>query len=668
MHYPYTMLASAGVAFIAVSGVRAQDTAHIVRDAVLPEVVVTAAPFSAAEQSQILVTARVLRGDELHNRTGVSLGETLSNEPGVSATAFGAAASRPVIRGLGGPRVRVLQNGMGISDVSTISEDHAVGVDPYSARQIEILRGPAALLHGSGASAGVVNLVNARIPAVLEPASIGEAGVRVGSVDRSHVASLSADGSVGNVALHFDSSTRNADDYRIPGRADRADPDAPRRRLPNSSTRQHDVGFGASLIEAWGYLGASVSALDARYRVPSHEGARIDMQQRRFDIDGLVRRPTSGLEHIRLRVGQSRYDHTERNAEGEPETDFSNDGTEARLEFAHGALFGWRGTFGVHAELAEFAALPREEDHAATVPRTRSRAYAAFLVEERDLGPARVNAGMRAESARRDPDAGPVRSFDLFSWSVGAAWTGIAGYSFGPTFSLAQRAPTAEELYSAGPHHATETFDRGDAALGKETSRNVELTLQKTEGLWRWRVNLFRNRIDNFIYGRLTGAALDHHGDAGDALDERVYSQAQATIRGAEAEVAYNPLGQGWSGRLFADTSRGRLGGGAGNLPLQPAARVGIDAGWRQGPWRAGASLIRAQRQDRLAAFEAATPGYTRIDANVSWTQSWQGMQLTWFAQARNLLDEDIRLSTSLLKEEAPLAGRGLVLGLRTIF
>ncbi|WP_220808116.1 TonB-dependent receptor [Noviherbaspirillum aridicola] len=663
MHQQTSLLATAGLSLIAAAPLQAQDAGTV-----LPEVVVTATPFNAGEQSQILAPARVLAGDELRNRLGASLGDTLSNEPGVSASAFGAGASRPVIRGLGGPRVRVLQNGMGVADVSTISEDHAVGVDPFTARQIEILRGPAALLYGSGASGGLVNLVNGRIPTVLEDRPTGDAELRYGSADRSKAASLSADGAVGRIGLHVDASARDADDYRIPGRAERGNPDSPRGRLANSAARQHNLGFGASLIEDWGYAGASISTLDARYGVPSEEGARIDMRQTRFDIDTLVRRPLQGLEHVRLRLGHTDYEHTERDAAGEPETDFNNDATEARLEFAHQPLAGWRGTFGVHAETAKFSALPREEDHPATVPRTRSRSHAAFLVEERDLGPARVNAGLRMESARRDPEEAPARSFDLFSWSLGAAWTGVSGYSFGPTFSVAQRAPSTEELFSAGPHHATETFDRGDATLDKETSRNIELSLQKTEGLLRWRVNLFRNKVSNFIYGRLTGAVLDEEGNPGDELAERVFAQAGATIRGAEAEISYNWRGQGLSGRAFADTSRGRLDAGGGYLPLQPANRIGVEAGWRQGPWRAGASVIRAQRQDRLAAFETATPGYTRVDASLSWTQAWNGMQLTWFALAKNLLDEDIRVSTSLLKDVAPLAGRSLVLGLRTAF
>ncbi|HEY8607389.1 MAG TPA: TonB-dependent receptor [Noviherbaspirillum sp.] len=642
----------------------------------LPEVVVTATPFNAGESAQILVPARVLAGDALRNKLEGSIGDTLANEPGISASAFGAGASRPVIRGLGGPRVRVMQNGMGSADVSAISEDHAAGVDPYSARRIEILRGPAALLYGSGAAGGLVNLVNGRIPETLEAQPTGELEVRYGTADNGRALSLSADGAAGRIGLHVDGSFRDTNDYRLASRAVRDDPESPAGRLPSSATRAHSLGFGASIVDSWGHIGASVAVLDNRYGIPTDEQATIDLEKRRYDIDALLKQPFAGAEQMRFRLGYTDYAHTEiaseeegeSGSEAEERTDFSNDTLEMRWELAHKPVAGWRGVFGLHAESADFAAVSREPGHPSTVPETRSRAYAAFLVEERDFGPARVNAGARIENAVRDPEGGQRRSFDLASWSAGVAWTGIPGYSFGPTFSVAQRAPSAEELYSGGPHHATETFDRGDSTLDKETSRNLELTLQKTEGLLRWRVNLFQNRIRNFVYGQLTGVTLDHEGNPGDELDERVYRQAGAKLRGAEAEISHNLRGQGLSLRAFADTSRGRLDGSGGWLPLQPATRVGAEVGYRQGAWRAGASVIRAQRQERLAANETATPGYTRVDASLSWTQRSGPMQLTWFALLKNLLDEDIRLSTSLLKDSAPLPGRSLVVGVRTAF
>src|SRR3990167_5692319 len=218
------------------------------QEVALPTVTVTATPFGASEGAQILAPAKVLSGDELSNKMGASLGDTLSHELGVSASAFGAGASRPIIRGLEGSRVKILQNGMDVSDVSGLSNDHGVTIDGPTARQIEILRGPAALLYGSGAIGGLVNVVNDRIPTVLEPEPTGEAELRYGTVDKSGTASVSATGSAGAIGLPVDGSARGASDYKIPDD----------RRLPWSGTRQRSIGVGASYIQDWGHIGASV--------------------------------------------------------------------------------------------------------------------------------------------------------------------------------------------------------------------------------------------------------------------------------------------------------------------------------------------------------------------------------------------------------------------------
>jgi iron complex outermembrane receptor protein len=665
MHIRFARRASAVACGLAAafSPAQAQDPIRS-----LPEVTVTASPFGTDESVQVLAPARVIAGDELRNRLETSIGDLLSHELGVSSSHFGAAASRPVIRGLGGPRVKVLQNGMGIADVSTISEDHAVGGDVASARQVEVLRGPAALLYGSGAVGGLVNIVNDRIPVALEEQATGEAELRYSSAERAPEVSLAADGAAGNIGLHIDASWRDAENYAIPGLANRSDPASARGRLPNSFARRASLGLGASHITAWGHVGASLASLEQRYGVPSEEGAQIDLRQMRYDTDALVRDPFAGIESLRIKLGYTDYQHTELDAAGTPEVDFTNKALESRWELRHRPLDGWRGVFGLQSEHARFAALGADPADTPTVPRTRSAALAAFLVEEKDFGALRGSAGLRLESVERRPASGTDRSFNLASWSLGGLWTFAPGYGFGTTFSYAQRAPSTEELYSNGAHHATETFDIGNPALRKETSRNLELSLQKTSGLVRWKTNLFYNRVNDFMFGQLTGNEVDEDGAPGGDLAERMFTQADATVHGAEAEISYNLRGQGFSVRGFADTSRGRLNN-AGNLPLQPATRVGVDLGYRQGAWQTGANLVHALRQERLAAFEAnPAAAYTRLDAHLSYTQRLGAAQLTWFALVRNLLDEDIRLSTSLLKDSAPLPGRSIVLGLRTRF
>jgi len=664
MHVQRTVLASAVLSAL-VSPSFAQFAQPV--EQTLPSVIITATPFGNSAGDQILTPAKVLSGDALKNRLGATLGDTLSNELGVSSSSFGAGASRPIIRGLEGSRVKILENGMSVFDVSGLSNDHAIATDGPTARQIEILRGPAALLYGSGAIGGLINVVNDRIPTELAPVPTGEVEARYGTVDSAKTLSASGDASYGRIGLHVDGSKRRANDYRIPGNSTLGDSSSPSGRLPNSFAEQDSIGLGASLIERWGYIGASVTSLNSKYGIPTPEAARIDLSQRRYDIAAQLNNPSPAFETLRVKVGYSDYKHTELNAESVPQTDFKNRGLETRAELTHAPIAGFRGTVGLQADRTNFSALDAATGGVNTVPPTRSATAALFLVEERAFGPVRMNAGARLESVKHTPTGNRERTFDLGSYSLGGLWTFMPGYGFGATASVAQRAPTADELYSGGPHEATATFDVGNPDFAKETSRNLELTLQKTSGLVRWQANLFHNRVKNFVFGQISGTTVDNEGNPGDEFRLRNFSQGEATIRGAEAEVTYNAFGEGVSLRGFADNSHGTLEG-AGSLPLQPAKRIGVDVNYRQGQWRGGASVLRASSQNRLATFETPTPGYTLLDANLSYTQKFGDNRVTWFALAKNLLNRDIRVSTSVLKDVAPAPGRNLIVGVRTQF
>ncbi|MFM7524472.1 MAG: TonB-dependent receptor, partial [Betaproteobacteria bacterium] len=624
-------------------------------DKSLAPVVVTADPFGSQENATILSPARVLSGDTLRDKIGSSLGETLQQEPGITSSGFSTGSARPIIRGLEGPRVKILQNGMGNGDLSAISNDHAVGASALSAQQIEILRGPATLLYGSGAIGGAVNIVNGRIPTQLEQRPTGEAELRASSVDSGGAFAFSADRSAGDIGLHIDGNLLRAGDYRIPGNS-AIDGSGDTARLSFSGNRENNLGLGASLIQSWGHVGASVSHIDKLYGIRGREeSSKIDLLQTRFDIDSLIRSPFEGFDALRIKLGQSDYRHTELDAGTDPHVRFSNRSLESRIELAHQAIAGWRGRLGIQTDGATVQALNLEHPEASTVPRTRSSSVAAFVVEETDIGSVRLNAGARIEQVVRRPVDIAHRSFTLGSASFGALWSMVPGYALGSTLSLAQRAPTPEELYSNGPHHPTETYDIGSASLKKDPSQNIDVSLQKTEDKLRWKANLFQNKINNFVFGGL-GPARCEDGSTlpcSDGLEElptRTFSQANATLRGYELDLSYNMSATGWFGRAFADDSRGTLDN-LGNMPLQPVARVGTTVGYQDAVWRSSLSIINASAQSRIASSavsnETVTRGYTRVDANISWRQRVGENELTWFATARNLLNEDIRLSTS---------------------
>jgi iron complex outermembrane receptor protein len=634
-------------------------------DKSLAPVVVTADPFGSQEQATILSPARVLSGDNLRDKIGGSLGETLMQEPGIHSSGFSTGSSRPVIRGLEGPRVKILQNGMSNGDLSAISNDHAVGASSLSAQQIEILRGPATLLYGSGAIGGAINIVNGRIPTRLEERPTGEAELRASSVDSASSFAFTADRAAGNIGLHIDGNMLRAGDYRIPVNSSTAG-DGDTGRLTYSGNRENNLGVGASMIQSWGYVGASVSQIDKLYGIRGRdESSKIDLLQTRFDVDSLIRSPFEGFDALRIKLGQSDYRHTELDSGVDPHVKFTNRSLESRIELSHQPVAGWRGRLGVQTDGSTVQALNLEDPNESTVPRTRSNSTAAFIVEETDIGDVRLNAGARIEQVGRRPTGTTNRNFTLGSASLGALWSFIPGYALGSTLSLAQRAPTTEELYSGGAHHPTETFDVGSSSLKKETSQNIDLSLQKTEDRLRWKGNLFQNKVGQFVYGKLEDIPQ------GGMDVTRTFTQGDATIRGYELDASYNLYEYGWFGRAFADGSRGTLDN-QGHLPLQPVRRVGATVGYQDASWRSSLSVLQASAQNRIASAdvsnETATRGYTRVDANISWRQRIGENELTWFASARNLLNEEIRLSTSLLKDYVPQPGRNFIVGVRARF
>jgi iron complex outermembrane receptor protein len=637
----------------------------------IPEVVVvTANPLGKGENLQILSPTKVLSGTELRAKIGSSLGETLSNELGVTASGFGAGASRPIIRGLEGPRVKVLQNGMNVADVSSISNDHAVASETASAQQIEILRGPAALLYGSGAIGGLVNVVDGRIPNHLTKAFSGEAELKYGSVNLEKSASFFMDGASGDIALHLDGNTRKSSDYKIPGFAIVDDKTSSYGTIPSSFTKENSLGMGASIIKNWGHIGASFQTMKDQYGIPTEEQSFIDLKQNRFDIDAAIMQAWGIFDDAKFKLGASDYQHTEKEKDGTPATNFKNKSLETRLSFAHANWVGWEGNWGFQTESSQFSALSAATGRSDTVPTTQSLSIAAFAVEQRRFGDVVTSVGGRLEKINRKPQAEFKlldREFNLGSASIGAMWELVDGYGLVASYSSAQRAPTTEELYSNGPHESTATYDVGNVSLKKEASNNIDLSLQNTVGIWRWKINVFNNAVKNYVYGDVDGVRVNEVGNVtiDGNFSRRYWRQAPATIRGGEAEISFNHLGDGLSYRAFADTSHATLDQ-QGNLPLQPANRVGVEVGFKHAGWRHNLSMIHAQKQNRLAQSEQfITPSYTKIDLNITYTHAYQSSQATWFLQAKNLLNQDIRLSTSILRESVPQAMRGIIAGVR---
>jgi iron complex outermembrane receptor protein len=662
--------------FVAVALFAAGHALAADQDKELDAVVVTASPFDGQSDLNMAQPASVLRGERLDRKQATTLGDTLATEPGVQSSYFGPGAGRPIIRGQDGPRVRVLDGGMGTADLSTLSPDHQVTAEPITARQIEILRGPATLLYGTGAIGGVVNVSTNRIPDSRQDGVFGAAEARGASGTHERAGSFELDGGKENFAWHLDGYKRKTEDYKIPGKQVRDDPASPRGRVPNSQTDSDGFSLGGSWVGERGYLGASYQKMNSNYGIPTPEAPTIDMRQHRIDVAGDLRDPLPGFTRLRARVRHGDYKHSEIESTGEVGTVFKNNGTEQRYELTHAPLGGWTGVLGFQKDDRTVSALGEE----AVIPRTDNRARDLFLVESASWRDFRFELGARGGNVKLDPESDDAsRKFSLRSYSAGTVWNFQPGYALALNGAVAQRAPTIEELYSDGAHHATESFEIGDPSLSKEKSRNIDLGLRKTSGAWRGKIGAFYNKVRNYIHG----AYVDSDGDgAPDRVDDTGaldpngeftlinLSQASARFAGLEGEVSWRPdpaTGPGL--RLFGDRVRGRLTHGGGDLPRMSPARIGLEGDYKYGPWTANAMALFVLRQNRVATLETTTDGYVRLDAGIEYTlKAAQHVTTKLFLRGNNLLDQDMRVATSYIKDFAPLPGRSFTAGLRANF
>ncbi len=631
----------------------------------LPPVVVTTSPFKDRSDLDMAQPVTVLKGEDLRRKRESSIGDTLSRELGVASSSFGPGAGRPIIRGLDGPRVQVLENGVSTLDLSTTSPDHAVAVESFNAKQIEILRGPAVLLYGGGATGGVVNVVTDRIPSRLFKSPTGDVEIRGNTATEERSGAFNAKGSAGQ---HFSWSVggfkRKTGDY-----------DTPVGRVGNSAVNAEGVSIGGSFVGSRGFLGGSVSRLENLYGVPGPEGAKIDLKQTRYDLSGELDRPLIGFEKLKVRMGYNDYKHNEIESSGEVATRFNNQAIDSRAELLHAPIAKWKGVIGVQVQNRNFSALGTE----AVVPVTKSGSAGIFLLEERNWDRWRLEFGGRIEGATQDPqnNVNPSRTFGLFSGSVGSLWKFTDGYGLGLTGTRGQRAPTTEELYMLGAHRGTATYQTGSNDLSKETSSNIDLALRKTTGAVQWKVNVFNNQFNNYIFVHSADTNADGIADrsdsngtfnpSGDFLIQN-FSQAGARFYGVEVETVFKLKPETLDLRLFTDYVRGKLDGG-GNVPRATPPRFGLELNHRAGPWTANLSATRVMQQTRVAELETTTPGYTLLNIDMSYRVTktkLNGVRI--FLQGKNLLNEEMRLHNSFLKNYAPLPGRALVVGFRGEF
>ncbi len=626
----------------------------------------------------------VTKAREFEATHGDTLTDTLQNKPGISGSTFAPGANRPIIRGLDNNRVRIQENGVTTGDVSDISEDHAIPIDPNSVDQVEVIRGPATLRYGSQAIGGVVSAENQRIPTFMpEHGATGKVNGGLSSVDDDRDGAINVTAGAGGFVAHADAFGRRADDY-----------DTPLGIQQNSSVDSHGASGGGSYVWSNGFAGVAYIRFDSLYAIPGIESAevksRIDMTQDKIAARSEWRAGDYGLAGLRTWFGYSDYAHNELDfdaAEGHDTVGsrFTNKQFEGRIEAESVPLataFGpLRSTAGIQIGNRRLIGLSFEGDNLLEPNTTDS--VGGYLFEElqlsRDL---RVQAAGRIEHDEVDGSTfdnftaptGLVAhdlSFDPASASLGMLYDLPAGIVVSLTGQAVQRAPVAQELFSKGAHDATGTFEIGNPDIGIETADTIELGFKRASSAFRFDTAAYYTKFNGYIFRQLTGvkcaAELSTCGDAdptNDELDQVKFGQLDATFYGVELAGEYDvaPIWNGlWGVSGQYDFVRAQFDNGE-NVPRMPPHRLGGGLYYRDRAWQAGFGALYAFEQDETAPNETPTPGYTLLTAEASYTFELATVggfapRLLVGLKGQNLLDDEVRNSASFKKDEVLLPG-----------
>lgn len=658
------------------------------------EIIVTGSPLVRSVDEAISGVS-VLTGDELADRLASTIGETLKSEPGISSTAFGAGASRPIIRGQGGDRVRVLNNGVGSIDASSASPDHAVATEPAQAERIEVLRGASLLRYGSSGSGGIVNVLDGRIPDSL-PEDGFDGAFRIGgsTVDNGFEAAGAVDAALGqNLVLHLDGTYKDSSDYDIPGfaeseafraaeAAEEAEGEGEEEEeeevfgtVENSAVETYSLTGGLSYVGDGGnFFGVAVHHFNSDYGVPGgHEEGEeeegegdeeeeeeiitIGLDQIRVDINGRIN--LDGLfEAVQVFGGYADYEHTEFEGD-EIGTVFANEGGEIRLEAIQRERDGWAAAYGLQYRTRDFSAIGEE----AFVPPTTTNQFGIYTFQEKEIGNVHLEGAARFESTSQENSVtGEDRDFDLFSVSVGGDIHVSESVRIGGTVFRTERAPTTEELFSDGPHLATSQFEIGDANLGKETATGIEAAFRYRDDGHFLTLNLFYTDYDDYIFERETG-------EIEDGLDVFQFTGEDASFRGFEVQGGadigrigiFDVSADGLLEFVRAETD-------SGNLPRIPPLSIlaGIEGKTDQLTLRA--ELDYTDGQNRLADFETATEDFTFVNVFGTWRADVGSQNVALRLSVHNLFDTEGRQHSSFLKDLIPLPGRNVRASISTKF
>ncbi len=658
---------------LAISLAMASAWAEPITQRELSNVAVTGNPLGVGSDAMVLPVS-ILSGRELSLKREATLGETLNTMPGVAASNFGPNSSRPVIRGLDAERVRIMQNGVGILDASSLSFDHAVAIDPLVIEQIDVVRGPAALLYGGSAVGGVVNAIDHRIPTEPVNGIIGRTEARLGGPDNQRNAAAVVDVGNGQFAMHADAYKRKTDDLNIPGfalsnRKNQADGTLQENhgKLINSSASSDGGALGASLTFDKGYVGSSYSGFNSNYGTVAEQAVRIDMKSQRWDIASEFRELNSVISRIKMRYAHTDYQHQEIE-DGAIGTTFKNKGSEGSVELGHAKLGDLDGVWGWQFQNSRFAALGEE----AFVPTVQTKSHAAYLYEEMPLkalglDQLKLSIGGRAEHTALDASAWTknptvqAADFTTYSYALGGLYAIDSHWSMASNLSHNERAPSYFELYADGAHLATGQYEVGNPNFKKECSNGVDAQIRWKDARNIFSVGAYYTRFNRFL-GLLDTGDID----GPSTLPIAQFSAFAASFKGLEAEGKFN-LADDWDLSLRGDYVRASNLDNKAALPRITPLRLGAGLNYQKNALGARLNVTQAFKQNRTAENELPTAGYTNVSAMATYKLPSK-LNVELFAKANNLLNQEIREHTSFLKDLSLAGERSVLIGLRADF
>lgn len=625
--------------------------------------------------SNLEKTSKTISGESLRQSLGTTLATTLSDIPGLSARSMGAAPARPILRGLGGERLLILQDGERTGDVSSQSADHAVTVDPMSAEKIEIARGPAALQYGSNAIGGVINVVRNQVPLSKPDHIHGTFSFQGQSVNTGGIAGMEASLPLGkNLALKFDGNIRSAGNTTTPIG-----------KLQNSDLFSTNNSIGLSYLQSWGYVGIASNMYLNNYGIPPdsdsghQDGVNIEVQKYQFEGKAEINFENSFFKSLDTDLSHKNYYHRELESANAIGTEFGVLTTNASVVGDHRE---WEitdgGQIGIWAEVKDYAV------NGTRTPNSNSYSLSGFLIEEKELGPLKLEAGGRLDLVHTIPEADNpnsaighirTRNFTALAGSASAIYDFGSGITGGLTILRSFRAPSQEELYSEGPHLASYSYEVGNPDLNSEHGLGKELFVRYKHSNATSEMTFYHNGFTNYIYPRNTGRQSARF----PSLDVYQFSGVEASFKGAEFTsqieildhwVLSGSLSYTHAERKLSDHERqqNNSSGKYQPLPMIPPLKIKGGLTYGAGELQLGINTKWSDNQSRTGNFETPTNGYNIWNIFGQYRFQSGKMLHTLSLNAENLFNTVYRDHLSRIKDLMPAPGRNVSLLYRTYF